>query len=72
VWPRLAVITQVCRERNIFEMTFHRWKMQIVQLDGNEALRLKELERENTELKKLQAEAMLAKRVLKFAVETKL
>lgn len=66
------MITQVCRERNIFEMTFHRWKMQIVQLDGNEALRLKELERENTELKKLQAEAMLAKRVLKFAVETKL
>ena len=34
-----------------------------------EAKRLKELEWENTELKKMLAEAMLAKRVLKYALE---
>jgi putative transposase len=65
-------ITEVCRERNISEVTFHRWKKQFGQLDVNEARRLKELERENTELKKLLAEALLAKRVLEFAVEKKL
>jgi putative transposase len=56
----------------VSEVTFHRWKKQFGQLDVNEARRLKELERENTELKKLLAEALLAKRVLEFAVEKKL
>ena len=36
------------------------------------AKRLKELERENTELKKMLAEALLAKRVLEYVVEKKL
>jgi len=62
-------ITEVCREWNISEVTFHRWKKQFGPLDVNEARRLKELERENTEIKKLLAEVLLAKRVLEFAVE---
>jgi hypothetical protein len=41
-------------------------------MDINEAKRLKELERENTELKKMLAEALLAKRVLEYVVEKKL
>ena len=48
-------ILEVCRERNISEVTFHRWKKQFGQLDVNEARRLKELERENAELKKMLA-----------------
>ena len=35
----------------------------------NEAKRLKDLERENTELKKMLAVAMLAKRVLEYALK---
>ena len=38
----------------------------------NEAKRLKELERENTKLKKMLADAMLAKKVLEHALEKKL
>jgi putative transposase len=65
-------IVELCREKNISEVTFHRWKKQFGQMDLNEAKRLKELERENTELKKMLAEALLAKRVLEYVVEKKL
>lgn len=48
-------IQGVCPEHNISEVTFHRWKKQFGQMDINEAKRLKELERENSELKKMLA-----------------
>ena len=62
-------LVELCREKNISEVTFHRWKKQFGQMDLNEAKRLKALERENTELKKMLAEALLAKRVLESVVE---
>jgi putative transposase len=65
-------IVDICREKNISDVTFHRWKRQFGQMDLNEARRLKELERENTELKKMLADAMLAKKVLEYALEKKL
>jgi putative transposase len=65
-------IVDICREKNISDVTFHRWKREFGQMDLNEAKRLKELERENTELKKMLAEAMLAKKVLEYALEKKL
>jgi putative transposase len=46
-------ITEACREHNLSQVTFHRWKKQFGQMEINEAKRLKELERENTELKKM-------------------
>ena len=64
-------IMEVCRERNISEVTFHRWKKQFGQLDVNEARRLKELERENAELKKMLAESLLKNRVLEAVCEKK-
>jgi putative transposase len=65
-------IGEVIREANISEVTFHRWKKQFGQMEINEAKRLKELERENTELKKMLAEALLKNRVLEFVCEKKL
>jgi putative transposase len=65
-------ITETCKEFNISDVTFHRWKRQFGQMDLNEARRLKELEKENTELKKMLADALLAKRVLEFAGGKKL
>jgi putative transposase len=41
-------------------------------MEVNEARRLKELERENSELKKMLAEALLKNRVLEFVCEKKL
>ena len=65
-------VQDICREANISEVSFHRWKRQYGQMDVNEARRLKELERENTELKKMLAEEMLKNRVLSFVCEKKL
>jgi putative transposase len=57
-------IIQVCRDRNISEVTFHRWKRGFGMMDVSEAKRLKELERENSELKKMLADSLLKNRVL--------
>ena len=65
-------IVDVCREKNISDVTYHRWRKQFGHMELNEAKRLKELERENTELKRMLAEAMLAKKVLEYALEKKL
>jgi len=65
-------VVDICREKNISDVTYHRWRKQFGHMDLNEAKRLKELERENTELKKMLAEAMLAKKVMEYALEKKL
>jgi putative transposase len=65
-------ISEVCREHNLTQVSFYRWKKQFGQMDVNEAKRLKELERENTELKKMLADSLLENRVLKFVCEKKL
>jgi putative transposase len=59
----------VCRERKISEQTFHRWKRQFGQMEVSEAKRMKELERENGELKKMLAESLLKNRVLEAGCE---
>jgi len=65
-------IGEVIREANISEVTFQRWEKQFGQMEVSEAKRLKELERENTELKKMLAESLLKNRVLEFVCEKKL
>jgi len=65
-------IADICREANLSEVTFHRWKKQFGHMEVNEARRLKELERENTELKKMLAEELLKNRVLSYVCEKKL
>ena len=54
---------------NISEVSFHRWKRQFGQMELSEARRLKELERENSELKKMLAESLLKNRVLEAVAE---
>ena len=45
-------------------VTFHRWKRKYGDMDVADAKRLKELEKENAELKKMLAESLLKNRVL--------
>ena len=59
-------------EGGLSEVTFHRWKNQFGQMEVGEAKRLKELERENTELKKMLAGSLLKNRVLEAVCEKKL
>ena len=58
-------IRDVSRKHNITEQTFYRWRNKYGGMDINEARRLKELERENSQLKRLVAEQALENRVLK-------
>ena len=58
-------IREVCRLNNITEQTFYRWRTKLGGMDVSEAKRLKELERENAELKKMVAEQALDIRMLK-------
>ena len=55
----------VCREHNISEQTFYRWKKKYGGMELADARRLKELEKENAELKKMLAKSMLENRILK-------
>lgn len=55
----------VCRKHNIAEQTFYRWKSKYGGMEVSEVKRLKELERENAELKKMVAEQALDIRMLK-------
>ena len=57
-------VESTCRGYNISKATFHRWKHKYGDMDIADAKRLKELEKENAELKKILAEAMLKNRVL--------
>lgn len=63
---------EVCQEKNISEATYHRWRKQFGLMEVNEARRLRELERENLQLKLLLAESLLKNRVLEALCEKKL
>ena len=57
-------VESVSRDHNISKATSHRWKRKYGDMDIADAKRLKELEKENAELEKMLAEAMLKNRVL--------
>jgi putative transposase len=57
-------IQDVCRERQISEQSFHRWKRELGMLELNQAKQLKELQRENARLKRMLADEMLGKELL--------
>ena len=58
-------IESVCRDHNISEASFYRRRRKYGDMNLADAKRLKELEKENAELKKMLAESMLENRVLK-------
>ena len=58
-------MADICRKHNCSEQSFYRWKAKFGGLEISEAKRLRELERENGELKKIVAEQTLDIRMLK-------
>lgn len=58
-------IGNVCRELQVSEQTYYRWRNQFGGLKADDAKRLKDLERENATLKRLLADAELEKAALK-------
>ena len=59
----------VCQEHNISEQTFYRWRRKYEGMDVSEARKLRELERENSELKKMVADLSLDNRMLRCELE---
>jgi transposase-like protein len=62
-----ATIAQVAKRLEITEHTYYRWRTEYGGMRVDQAKRLKELEVENTRLKKLVADLSLDKAILKEA-----
>jgi transposase len=60
---------QACKEAEITIQTYYRWKKEYGGLKLAQAKRFRELERENSKLKRLVAELSLEKQVLKDVAE---
>ena len=60
---------QACKEAEITQQTYYRWRKEYGGLKLNQAKRLKELEKENSKLKRLVAELSLEKQILKDVAE---
>jgi transposase-like protein len=58
-------IEEACRVLEIAAATYHRWRAQYGGMKASDAKRLKELEQENSRLKRLLAEAELDKAMLR-------
>ena len=52
-------IPEAAKELGISEQTYHRWRDQYGAMKANDAKRLKELERENVQLKRIVSDQVL-------------
>ena len=58
-------VAQLCRDNNVSQATFYKWKAKFGGMSVSEAKRLKQLEDENAKLKKLLAESVMDNAALK-------
>lgn len=64
-------VKEICRELGISEATFYNWKAKYGGMQASDVTRMKELEKENAELKKMYAEMSLENRAMKSFIEKK-
>jgi putative transposase len=60
-----ATAVEVCRRHGVSETTYYRWKAKLGGMAVSDARRLRQLEAENTRLKRLLADAHLDNAALK-------
>lgn len=65
-------VKEICRELGISDATFYNWKAKYGGMEASDVARMKELEKENAELKKMFAEMSLENRAMKNFIEKKL
>ena len=65
-------VSEVCRKIGVTEATFYNWKKKYGGLGVSELRRLKQLEEENRQLKKLVADLSLDKQMLQDVIAKKL
>jgi len=67
----LGNVREACRQHNVTEQTYYRWRNKFGGMEVSDAKRLRGLEKENSELKKVVAELTLDNRMLKDVVSKK-
>ena len=65
-------VGEVCRDAGISQNTYYKWKQKYGGMEVSEARKLRKLEAENSQLKRLVADLSLDNRVLKDVIEKKL
>ena len=65
------IVSEVARQLGISEQTYYRWKKEYGGLDKTQARKLRELEKENLQLKKLVADLSLNNAILKEVLSKK-
>jgi transposase-like protein len=64
-------IAQVCKRVGVTEVTYYRWRREYDGATRDQVKRLKDLEKENAQLKRLLADQVVENRVLKDIAEGK-
>jgi len=60
-------VAEVCRNFSVSEQTYYRWRKEYGGMKLNQAKRLKELEKENTRLKRIVADLSIDNSILREA-----
>ena len=64
-------VKEICRELGISDATFYNWKSKYSGMQASDISKLRDLEKENSELKKMFAEMSIENRALKNLIEKK-
>jgi putative transposase len=65
-------VKDISRELGISEATFYNWKAKYAGMEASDVAKMKELEKENAELKKMFAEISIENRAMRNLIEKKL
>lgn len=65
-------VSEIAREHGISDATFYNWKAKYGGMEASDVKRMKDLEEENSRLKKMFAELSLVHHAYKDAIEKKL
>jgi len=65
-------VDQICRQMGVSQPTFYNWKRKYGGMGLTELKKLRQLEEENTQLKKLVADLSLDKQMLQDVIKKKL
>jgi len=64
-------VKDISREMGISDATFYNWKAKYGGMEASDVAKMKELERENAELKKMYAEISIENRAMRNLIEKK-
>ena len=69
---RGKTVPEICRQLGVSQVTYYRWRKEYGGMRVDQARRLKELEEQNSRLKRLLADAELDKAILREAARPNL